>query len=99
MWVGKKRSEMIIPVAKVMGAVTKLLIFGFGAAAFRVTVENIGTNTPLVLASSANVYTTVSRISGRDTIYAGERRAHRIGTAKPLACIVFLRIKPFDRPG
>ena len=55
MWVGKMRSEMIIPVAKVIGAVTKWLIFGFDAAAFRVIVENIGTFMPLVLASSATV--------------------------------------------
>ena len=68
MWVGKMRSEMIIPAAKVIGAVTKWLIFGFGAAAFRVIVENTGTFVPLVLASSATVYTTVSRTSGRDTI-------------------------------
>jgi len=52
MLVGKMRSVRSMPVAKDIGAVTKWLISGLGAAAFRVIVENAGTLIPLFLASS-----------------------------------------------
>ncbi len=54
MGVGKMRRASIIPVAKDTGVVTKRLISGLDAAAFRVIVENTGTLIPLVLASSEN---------------------------------------------
>ena len=52
MLVGKMRSVRSMPVAKDIGAVTKWLISGLDAAAFRVIVENTGTFVPFVLAIS-----------------------------------------------
>jgi len=52
MWVGKMKSVRSMPVVKDIGAVTKWLLWGLDAAAFRVIVENTGKFVPLVLAIS-----------------------------------------------
>lgn len=84
MLVGKMRSVRSMPVAKDIGAVTKWLISGLGAAAFRVIVENAGTLIPLFLASSDIAYAIVTRISDIEIKRVLERWMHARGTAKPL---------------